>query len=99
MGCLLVLFSLVTPRLVIVVLWVFTNYLASAYAGWLLPTLGFFFLPTTTIAYAIAVNDLTTASSSTVAGTDVSLLGVIVVVLALLIDLGLLGGSAKSRRG
>lgn len=99
MGCLLVLFSLITPRLVIVVLWVFTNYLASAYAGWLLPTLGFFFLPTTTIAYAIAVNDLTTAASSRVAGTDVSLLGVIVVVLALLIDLGLLGGSARSRRG
>jgi len=99
MGCLLVLFSLVTPRLVIIVLWVFTNYLESAFGGWLLPTLGFFFLPTTTIAYSIAVNDLTTASSSRVAGTDVSLLGVIVVVLALLIDLGLLGGSAKSRRG
>jgi hypothetical protein len=95
-GCLLVLFSLITPRLVIVVLWLFTNYLATAFGDWLWPTLGFFVLPTTTIAYAIAVNDL--PSNTVVGGTDISAAGVIVIVLGLLIDLGLLGGGARSRR-
>jgi hypothetical protein len=95
-GCLLVLFSLITPRLVIVVLWLFTNYLASAYGAWLWPTLGFFVLPTTTIAYAIAVNDL--SSGNLVSGTEISTAGVIVIVLGLAIDLGLIGGGARSRR-
>ena len=97
MGCLLVLFSLITPRLVIVVLWLFTNYLATAYGSWTWPTLGFFFLPTTTIAYAIAVNDL--SSTPAVGGTEISAAGVIVIVLGVLIDLGVLGGGARSRRG
>ncbi len=97
MGCLLVLFSLITPRLVLVVLWLFTNYLATAYDTWVWPTLGFLFLPTTTIAYAIAVNDL--SSSTTIGGTDVSPAGAIVIVLAVLLDVGVLGGGARARRG
>jgi hypothetical protein len=95
-GCLVVLFSLITPRLVIIVLWIFTNYLATAYGSWTWPTLGFFFLPTTTIAYAIAVNDL--SSSTIVGGTDISAGGVIVIVIGVLIDLGALGGGVRSRR-
>jgi hypothetical protein len=95
MGCLVVVFSLITPRLVLVVLWL-TDYLAAAYASWIWPTLGFFFLPTTTIAYAIAVNDL--SSTPTVGGTDVSAAGVIVIVIGVLIDLGALGGGARSKR-
>ena len=96
MGCLIVLFSLITPRLVIVVLWLFTNYLDAAYGSWTWPTLGFLFLPTTTIAYAIAVNDL--SSTPVGGGTEISAAGVIVIVIGVLIDLGSLGGSARSRR-
>ena len=96
MGCLIVLLSIITPRVVIVVLWVFTNYLSTAYGSWLWPTLGFFVLPTTTLAYAVAVNDL---SSNNVTGpNEIGVAGVILIVIGVLIDLGLIGGSARSRR-
>ena len=95
MGCLVVLFSLLTPRIVLLVLWL-TDYLAAAYGSWVWPTLGFFFLPTTTIAYAIAVRDL--SSSPDVGGTEISAAGVIVIVIGVLIDLGAVGGGARSRR-
>jgi len=97
-GCLVVLFSLITPRLVIVVMWIFTNYLSTAYGSWTWPTLGFFFLPTTTIAYAVAVNDLS-SSSPGVTGTEISAAGVIVIVVGVLIDIGALGGGARARKG
>ena len=91
MGCLLVLFSLITPRFVLVVFWLFTDYLAQAFGSWFWPFLGFFFLPTTTIAYAIAQNDFRTNDS-------ISAGGVLIIVLGVVVDLGLLGGSARSRR-
>ena len=95
MGCLVVVFSLLTPRIVLLVLWL-TDYLEAAYGSWVWPTLGFFFLPTTTIAYSLAINEFSSAPS--VAGTDISAAGVIVIVIGVLIDLGVLGGGARSRR-
>lgn len=91
MGCLLTLFTLITPRVVILVLWIFTDYL-EVYGSWFWPTLGFFALPTTTIAYAVARTDLSTP------GGAIEASGVVVIVLGVLIDLGLLGGGARSRR-
>jgi hypothetical protein len=38
MGCLFVLFSLITPRFVLVILWLFTDYLATAFGSWFWPT-------------------------------------------------------------
>ena len=90
MGCLLVLIGFVTPRFVIVCLWLFTNYMSRAYHGWLLPTLGFFLLPTTTLAYAIAQNTIHGQLGKTV-----------VVVLGVLVDVGIIGrgrGITKGRR-
>jgi len=92
MGCLFALFSLITPRFVLVILWLFTDYLAMAFGGWLYPTIGFFVAPTTTIAYAVAKNDLSTATGSVQAA------GVLVIVIGVVIDLGLLGGASRSRR-
>jgi hypothetical protein len=94
-GCLLVVFSLLTPRLVLIVLWL-TSYLEAAYTTWIWPTLGFFFLPVTTIAYAVAVNEF--SAGSAVGGADISTTGVVLIVLGVLIDLGVLGGGARSRR-
>jgi len=91
MGCLFVIFSLITPRLVLFILWIFTDYLSRAYGSWFWPTLGFFFLPTTTLAYAVAKDSLSTATGSITAG------GVVVIVLGVVIDLGLLGGARKGR--
>ncbi len=57
MGCLMVLFTLVTPRFIMFLLWVFTDYLSHAFGSYFWPLLGFFFLPTTTMAYAVAENE------------------------------------------
>ncbi len=50
MGCLLALLALVTPRLVIILLWLFTHWFRVLNSAlWLI--LGFIFLPTTLLWY------------------------------------------------
>jgi hypothetical protein len=53
MGCFLVLFALISPRLALFFTLVFTNWVGQAFDGWLLPVLGFFLLPWTTLAYIV----------------------------------------------
>ena len=49
MGCLVILLALITPRLVLFLVWVFDGaYLSRAYDTFLLPFVGWLFLPTTT---------------------------------------------------
>jgi hypothetical protein len=86
--CVLVLLAFVGPRAALVLLWLFTNYLSRAYDAFLLPFLGFLFLPWTTLAYAVAQNDLGGLNG----------LGLIVVILGVLADIGVLGGGARQRR-
>jgi hypothetical protein len=81
-GCLVVLVVLAIPRTIMVVLWIFSNYLSQAYGTWVWPLLGFFFLPTTTLAFAVAQNRY----------HGVRGIGLLLVVLGVLIDLGALGG-------
>jgi hypothetical protein len=83
--CLFAAVGLLMPRFIIVLLWIFTDYLSRAYESWILPTIGFFLLPTTTNAYAIAKNSFSTATGSIRAG------GIVVIVLGVLIDVGLIG--------
>jgi hypothetical protein len=87
--CVLVLLAFFTPRIVLFILWLLTDYLSRAYESWVWPTLGFFFLPATTIAYAIAQNELGGLNGG---------LGVIVVLVGVAVDIGLLGGGARQRR-
>ena len=86
--CLLLLLAMIGPRFVIAMLALFSNYLQTAYTGLLIPLLGFLFMPFTTLAYAWAIN--TTG--------QVSGLQLVVVVIAVLIDLGVIGGGANRRR-
>jgi hypothetical protein len=86
--CVLVLLALVGPRLTLFLLWVFSNYLSRAYDSFILPFLGFIFLPWTTLAYAFAQNSLGGTSG----------LGLLVIVLGVLVDIGALGGGAQQRR-
>jgi len=51
-GCLLALLALISPRLVLFVLWLSSNVLSRAFDSWVVPFLGFFLLPWTTLAYA-----------------------------------------------
>jgi len=88
-GCLVVLFALITPRFILFLLWVFSNYLNRAFSSGWWGILGFFFLPTTTIAYAVAKNEFSTPSGGIEAG------GILVIVIGAAVDLGLLGGSGR----
>lgn len=89
MPCLLGALALIFPRVIIVLVWLFSDYLGRAYDTLLWPVLGFFFLPLTTLAYAFAMN----ANAGSVSGFYL-----VIVVLAVLIDLGMLGGSGKAGR-
>jgi hypothetical protein len=93
MGCLALLLSFVTPRFVMLFLWIFTDYLSTAFGSWFWPTLGFFVLPTTTIAYAIAENEFTTLTGG------IKPAGILVIVLGVVIDLGLIGGGGRGWKG
>ena len=83
MGCLLGLVSLITPRAVMLVMWVFTDYLSRAFGSFFWPFMGFFFLPTTTIAYAVAKNEFGGVRGG----------GFAVLIVGIAVDLGLVGGA------
>ncbi|HEY7334596.1 MAG TPA: hypothetical protein VH639_06905 [Bryobacteraceae bacterium] len=90
MPCLILLAVLLVPRVVLVLMWLFTTYLQRAFhGGLLLPVLGFIFLPLTTIVYAWEVTH-----SMPMAGINLLWL-----VIAVIIDVGGFGGGAhRSRR-
>lgn len=83
-GCL----ALIAPRFAILLVVIFSDYIGQAYQTVIWPFLGFLFMPLTTLAYAWAIN-----SSGSVEG-----LQLVVVVIAVLMDLGVVGGSAAGRR-
>lgn len=73
------------PRLVVVLLYLFTDWWSASFSGILLPILGFLFMPVTLLWYGIS-EAFTTDSVQTVG-----------LVVAVLLDLGIIGGGAKSR--
>jgi hypothetical protein len=77
-GCLVLLLAFISPRLALFALWLFTNLLSRAFDSWLVPLIGFFVLPWTTLAYAGMWS-----SSNEVRGLEW-----FIVILAFLIDLG-----------
>src|SRR5688572_25194661 len=92
-GCLLALLALISPRLVLFLLWLFSDVLSRAFDGWIVPLLGFFLLPWTTLAY-VAFWDWGP-------GRQVTGIEWFFVVVAFLIDLGSYGhgGRTRSRDG
>jgi hypothetical protein len=88
MPCLIGLLALVCPRVAIILVIIFSDYLGRAYETWIWPLVGFLFMPLTTLAYAWAIN----------ARGSVEGIHLVVVVVAALIDLGIIGGGASSRQ-
>jgi|SRR5688572_8064660 len=85
-GCL----ALVFPRLALFLVWLLGgNYLARAYDSWLIPLLGFFFLPLTTLTFAFSANSLSSPG-------QMSPVGWLLTGLAVLVDIGLIGGGGRS---
>ncbi|HVY92024.1 MAG TPA: hypothetical protein VHA14_04715 [Bryobacteraceae bacterium] len=90
MPCLFLIILLLFPRVILAVMYLTSTYLQRAFHGeMLLPLLGFIFLPLTTIVYAWEIN-----SHLPTAGINLLWL-----LIAVLIDLGGLGGGASRGRG
>lgn len=90
MPCLVGLFAYFVPRIVMFVMWLTGDYLGRAYHTTIWPLLGFLFMPYTTLAYAFAQNSF----------GGVQGLGLVIYVMAILLDLGFIGGGAhRARRG
>ncbi|MCB0857141.1 MAG: hypothetical protein KDB57_03365 [Solirubrobacterales bacterium] len=53
MGCLVPLLALISPRLALFVILLFSGWIGEALDGWIVPVLGFFFLPWTLLAYVV----------------------------------------------
>ena len=85
--CLLIL-GIAFPRAVLLLLFFLTDFLSRAYHGLLVPLLGFFFLPLTTLIYAWIVNS----------GASVQGIYLVAIVICAMADLGLIGHTARSRR-
>ena len=88
MPCLLLIVVLAFPRVILALMFFFSTYLQRAYHGLLLPLLGFFFLPLTTLVYAWMVNN-----HQPLAGVNL-----LILVIAAVIDAGGLGGGEWHRR-
>jgi hypothetical protein len=88
MPCLLVVLAMLIPRVVMFFIWLLTDWFARAYGGFLIPLLGFFFMPYTTLAYM---------------GAQISAGGLtgwwlVVLIIAVVVDVGHWGGGARMRR-
>jgi hypothetical protein len=88
MPCLLLILVLAFPRIALLLLFLFSTYLERAYHGLLLPLLGFIFLPLTTLAYAWMMNT----------GQSTAGINLLILLVAVVIDLGGLGGGEYHRR-
>jgi len=88
MPCLLVLVVLAFSRVMLVLMFLLSHYLQRAYHGFLIPVLGFIFLPLTTIAYAWLIN-----SHMPIEGMNL-----VILIVAAVIDAGGLGGGEYHRR-
>jgi len=87
-GCFVVLFAFISPRLALFALFLFSDLLSRAFESWFVPFLGFFLLPWTTLAYAVMWS-----SSNRVSGFEW-----FIVILAFAIDLGSYAKGREQRR-
>lgn len=88
MACLFVIFLVAFPRIALLLMFLLSNYLERAYHGLLIPLIGFFLLPLTTLVYAWLAN-----TAQAMVG-----LNLIILIVAVVIDLGAVGGGEYHRR-
>jgi hypothetical protein len=82
-GCL----ALFMPRVALVLVMLFSDMIGQAYESFIWPLLGFFFMPVTTLGYAWVAH-----GDGAVKGGEVA-----VVILAALVDFGVVGFGASRR--
>ena len=84
-GCFLALLAFFFPRVVVVLLWIFSDFFTGVFPSILWPILGFIFLPTTLLWYVAVQNWY---------GGEWTFIPIVGIVLALIIDVS----PAKARR-
>ena len=89
MPCLVAVLAPVTPRLVIVALWLFTDWFRGIFGTALWPVLGFVFLPTTLLWYTAVERWF---------GGEWTLWPIVGLVLALALDVSPAGGRRRARK-
>lgn len=87
MPCLFTVLGLFFPRIALVLVWL-TGYGSRAFDTMLVPLLGFFLMPFTTLFYAIALNEFGAVKG----------LGLLLVIVGVLFDLGGWGGAGSNYR-
>ncbi len=88
MPCLLVIAILLFPRIALALMWFFSTWIQRAFHGeFLLPLIGFFFLPLTTLVYVWEMH-----SKMPLEGINLLWL-----IIAVIVDLGGIGGGARGR--
>ena len=88
MPCIVALIALAFPRVLIVVLWLFTDWFTGVFDSLLWPVLGFIFMPVTMLWYSVVVNHYSGQWSTA---------NIILMVIAIVIDMGSWGGGYRSR--
>jgi hypothetical protein len=88
MPCLFAVFALLTPRLLIVVLYIFTSWFTGIFQSLLWPLLGLIFLPTTLLWYTAVHHWF---------GGQWSLWPIVGVIVALMIDVSPAGGRKRPK--
>ena len=87
MPCLLAVLIVAFPRIAILLLYFLTSFFNGVYSTVLVPLLGFIFLPVTLLAY----------TWQTKSGNPVDAFYLIVMLVAVILDLGFLEGGRRTR--
>jgi hypothetical protein len=87
MPCLLGVLVVAFPRIAIVLLYLLTNFFRGVYDTILIPVLGFIFMPITLVAYTWL----------TKSGQAVDAFYLVIMFLAVILDLGFIGGGHRIR--
>jgi hypothetical protein len=87
MGCLFALIAVLSPRLGLLLLWLFTSYVDLAFAGWFLPLVGLLFMPWTTLLYVLV----------DVAPGPIHVAGWILVIIGVFLDLNSYAQASRRR--
>ena len=88
MPCFLVIAVLLFPRVILALMWFFSTWIQRAFHGeFLLPLVGFFFLPLTTIVYTWEMHNKMPMEG----------INLLWLLIAVVVDLGGIGGGARGR--
>lgn len=89
MPCLFALIALISPRLALFLVWLLTPLVNRAFDNFLIPFLGFLFLPMTTLIYVLIYSP----------GYGINGFGYLLLAVGVLLDLGVYSGSGYRNRG